>query len=55
MESVSFNLDLMIGQVPSNLINEKPFILLSENNYDKLCVELKRNVRTYKGFKIRSM
>jgi len=54
MESVSFNLDLMIKQIPDNLPN-KPFILISKTNYSKLCIELKRNVRTYKGFKIRSM
>lgn len=54
MESVSFNLDLIIKQVPEKLL-KKPFILISKTNYSKLCIELKRNVRTYKGFKVRSM
>jgi len=55
IEKVSSEIDLMIAQVTAALMNEKPFILLSKTNYNKLCIELKRNVRTYKGFKIRSM
>ena len=54
IEKVSSEIDLMIAQVPEKLL-KKPFILISKTNYSKLCIELKRNVRTYKGFKVRSM
>jgi len=54
IEKVSSEIDLIIKQVPEKLL-KKPFILISKTNYSKLCIELKRNVRTYKGFKVRSM
>lgn len=54
IEKVSIELDLIIKQVPNGLL-KKPYILLSKSNYEKLCIELKRNVRTYKGYKVRSM
>lgn len=54
MESVCSKLDLMIDQILIGF-HEKQFFLLSKSNYEKLCIELKRNVRTYKGYKVRSM
>jgi len=47
-------LDDMIKTRPSSLMPKDTILLMSKENYKKLCKELKRNVRTYKKFKVKT-
>ena len=49
-------LDVFILMIPDKSLKDKTFsILISQTNYNILCKELKRNVRTYKGIKIKTI
>lgn len=45
-------MDNMIEQLHPNLTAKNYVFIVSKSNYINLCSELKRNVRTYKKFKV---
>lgn len=48
---VSETLDSCIKQMPPK--HNGMYFIISKILYKQLCIELKRNVKTYKGYKIR--
>lgn len=48
----SKDLDYYIDALPNNLKNKRTAFLLGEKEYEQLCIELKRTVKRYKGYKI---
>jgi hypothetical protein len=46
-------LDIMLAQMPNNVDKETSSITMTEFEYRKLCYQLKRTVRTYKGYKVK--
>lgn len=46
-------LDNMIAQIPKDIDKENSSITMAEFEYKRLCYQLKRTVRTYKGFKVK--
>jgi len=46
-------LDKFISSIPESVDKNRINIWMNEREYNKLCFQLKRRVKTYKGFNIK--
>ena len=55
MEKIRYKkeLDRFINQIPIELFNDTIEIGVADEFYKNLCIEMKRKVKKYKGFKIK--
>lgn len=50
--NVSELLDFHISKLPSDHIRKRVVLAMTEEQYNDLCIELKREVKRYKGYRV---